>query len=305
MRVGRECEREDDWDVMDDWSAGRWSRTSARYLCACRCSTTGPRNAQPRWRRMIAVLASANTWAEIQAVAGDRRCILARDQDELLRLAGGADAAVLEAEELLPVLRVVRHINRDHPLLPVILITEQGSADLWHLASVSVEAVLFEHQIIARLPVALKRSVGMAFELRALAEDCMRNEVIPPSARRILTSALSTAPPPRTVMHLARLVNSDPSTIRRHWRRGANSHGIQRLKDLLDWIVLLHAVSAKRPGLSWRFVARSIGTHESTLRRLSHRCAGETLGSLSSDGAERLIERFAKALGDSFCAKLR
>ena len=132
----------------------------------------------------------------------------------------------------------------------------------------------------------------------------MRNEVIPPSVRHLLTCALSTAPPPRTVQHLARLVNSDPSTIRRHWRRGVNSHGIHRVKDLLDWVVLLHAISAKRPGLSWRCVARRIGTHESTLRRLADRCAGDTLGFLGSEGAERLLERFAKALRDSFCAKL-
>ena len=49
---------------------------------------------------MIAVLASASAWADIQAVAGDRRCFLARDEDEFLRLAGDADAAVLEAEHL-------------------------------------------------------------------------------------------------------------------------------------------------------------------------------------------------------------
>jgi len=61
---------------------------------------------------MIAVLASASAWAEIQAVAGDRRCILARDQDELLRLAGDADAVVLEAKSFVPVLPVVRHINQ-------------------------------------------------------------------------------------------------------------------------------------------------------------------------------------------------
>ena len=254
---------------------------------------------------MIAVLASANTWAEIQAVAGDRRCILARDQDELLRLAGGADAAVLEAEELLPVFPVVRHINRDNPHLPVILITEQGSADLRHLASVSVEAVLLRHQVAARLPVALRSSAGMVFRLRALGEECMRNESIPAPLCRLLSCALTSVPPPRTVQHLARLLHSDPSTIRRHWRRGVNSHGIQRVKDLLDWIILLHALSAKHPNLSWRCVAKSIGTHESTLRRLADRCAGDTLGSLGSDGVEQLLERFATALRDSFRAKSR
>ena len=254
---------------------------------------------------MIAVLASAGAWADIQAVAGDRRCILARDQDELLRLAGDADAVVLEAGELLPVLPVVRHINRDHPLLPVILITERDSADFRHLASVSVEAVLLRHQIAARLPVALRGSAGMVFRLRALGEGCMRNESIPSPLRRLLSCALTSVPPPRTVQHLARLLHSDPSTIRRHWRRGVNSHGIWRVKDLLDWIALLHASSAKRPDLSWRCVARSIGTHESTLKRLADRCAGDTLGSLGSNGRERLLERFAKALEDSFCAKSR
>ena len=133
----------------------------------------------------------------------------------------------------------------------------------------------------------------------------MRNKVIPPPVRHILTCALSTVPPPRMVQHLARLVHSDPSTIRRHWRRGVNSHGIQRVKDLLDWLVLLQALSSKRPDQSWRCVARSIGTHESTLSRIADRCVGDTLGSLGSTGAERLLERFTEALEESFCAKLR
>ena len=284
----RELEQEDDRDVMGDRSTG-----------------AGARDSQPRRRLMIAVLASASAWTDIQAVAGNHRCILARDQDELLRLAGDVDVVVIEAENLLPILRVVRHINRDHPLLPVILITEPGSADLRHLASVSVEAVLLRHQIAARLPVALRSSAGMVFRLRALGEDCMRNESIPAPLRRLLSCALTSVPPPRTVQHLARLLHSDPSTIRRHWRRGVNSHGIQRVKDLLDWIALLHALSAKHPNLSWRCVAKSIGTHESTLRRLAGRCAGDTLGSLGSNGVEQLFERFATALGDSFCAKSR
>ena len=253
---------------------------------------------------MIAVLAAASAWADIQAVADDRRCILAGDQDELLRLAGDADVVVIEAENLLPVLPVVRHINRDHPVLPVILITEQDSTDLWHLASVSVEAVVFQHQITARLPAALKSSAGVAFRLRALGEECMRNESIPAPLRRLLGCALTSVPPPREVQHLARLLHSDPSTIRRQWRRGVNSHGIQRVKDLLDWIFLLHALSTKRPDRSWRCVAKSIGTHENTLRQLAVRLTGDTLGSVGAAGTERLLERFAESLAESCCATL-
>ena len=249
---------------------------------------------------MIAVLASASAWGDIQAVTGDRRCILTRDLDELLRLADDADVVVIEAENLLPVLRVVRHINRDHPLLPVILITAQDSADLRHLASVSVEAVLFQHQIMARLPIALRSAAGMVSGLRALGEECMRNESIPVPLRQLLGCALTSVPPPCTVQHLAHLLNADPSTIRRHWRRGVNSHGIQRVKDLLDWLLLLYALSAKRPDLRWRCVAKSIGIHERTLRRLANRCAGDTLGSLNPDGPARLLKRFARALRDSF-----
>lgn len=252
---------------------------------------------------MIAVLASASVWADVQAVAGDRRCILARDQDELLRLAGDADAVVLEADNLAPFPRVVRLINRDHPLLPVILIIEQDSVDLRHLASVSVEAVLCQHQIAARLPAALKSSAEMAFRLRRLGEECMRNESIPASLRRLLGCALTSVPPPRTVQHLACLLHSDPSTIRRHWRRGVNSHGIQRVKDLLDWIALLHALSVKTPSLSWRSVANGMETHDRTLRRLAVRLTGDTLRSVDAAGTKRLLERFADSLQGTFRAR--
>lgn len=252
---------------------------------------------------MIVVLASASVWP-VQEVAGDRRCIQARDQDELLRLAGDVDAVVIEAENLLSVLRVVRHINRDHPFLPVILITEQNSTDHRHLASVSVEAILRQHQIAARLPAALKGSAEMTFRLRRLGEECMRNELISAPLRRVLGCALTSVPPPRTVQHLARLLHSDPSTIRRHWRRDVDSRGIQRVKDLLDWIFLLHALSAKRPDRSWRCVAKSIGTHENTLRRLAVRLTGDMLGSVCAAGTERLLECFAESLAESFRAPL-
>ena len=250
---------------------------------------------------MIAVLASPSARADIQAVAGKRRCILARDQDELLRLAGSTHAVVLEDSDLPSVLGVLQDIRRRHPFLPVVLVTDQDSADLQALESASVEAILFQHQIAARLPAALRRSAGLAFALRALGDEYMRNEAIPVPLRRLLTCALTSVPSPRTVQHLAHLLNSDPSTIRRHWRRGVSSHGIQRVKHLLDWLVLLHALSAKRPGLSWRFVATRIGTHERTLRRLAARLTGETLGSL---GVERPLECFAESLEESFCAKL-
>ena len=250
------------------------------------------------------MLASPSAAADVRTVVGGRRCILARDQGELLQLAGDAHAVVFEALDIQPVVSFLRDITLENPFLPVILITEQGSANLRALASVSVQAVLFRHEIVARLPSALRTSAGTAFRLRRLAAGCMRNEAIPAPSRRLLACALTSVRPPCTVQHLARLLNSDPSTIRRHWRRGVNSHGIQRVKDLLDWLVLLHAISVKRPDLSWRIVAKGMGTHERTLRRLAVRLTGNTLGSVGSAGAERLLERFAESLEESFCARL-
>lgn len=253
---------------------------------------------------MVAVLSSPSAYADIQVVARDHRCILVRSQHELLRLASDADALVLETNDIQSVLSVLRAMTREHPLLPVILVSEQGSPDLQCLASIPVEAVLFRHQILARLPAVLNSSVGVTAGVRTLAEACITNEAIPAPTRRLLTCALTVVPPPRTVQHLARLLNFHPSTIRRHWRRGVSSHGIQRVKDLMDWLVLLYAVSVKRPHSSWQFVAERIGTHERTLRRLAARLTGETLGSVGSAGPERLLRRFADSLAESFCAEL-
>ena len=254
---------------------------------------------------MIAVLASPGVWADVQAVAGKRRCTWAREQGELLQLAGDAHAVVLEAPDLPPVLDIAGDINRHHPLLPVVLITEQDSDGLQSLATVSVEAVLFPHQIAARLPAALRSSARMAYGLRALEEQYRRNESIPAPLRHLLSCALTSVPPPRTVQQLAHLMKSDPSTIRRHWRRNVNSQGIQRVKDLLDWIALLHASSAKRSSPTWKSVAKRVGTPEATLRRIAVRLTGDTLRSLGSVGAERLLEGFAASLEQSFCARLQ
>ena len=253
---------------------------------------------------MIAVLASTSTAADVVKVVGGRRCILAGDRGELLHLAGDANAVVFEAPEIQPAIGFLRDITLENPFLPVVLITEQGPDNLKALASVSVEAVLFRHEIVTRLPSALGMSVGIALRLRRMAAGCMKNEAIPAPSRRLLACALTSVPPPCTVQHLARLLNSDPSTIRRHWRCGVNAHGIQRVKDLLDWLVLVHAVSEKRPGLSWRIVAGGMGLHERTLRRLAVRLTGNTLSSVASAGADRLLERFAESLEETACAKL-
>ena len=254
--------------------------------------------------RMIAVLASAGVWADVKSVTGHSRCRLAADQSQLLRFAGDAHAVVVEALDLAPILGVLRDIKEQHPFLSIILVTEQDTPDVGALSSLAVEAVLFRHQITAHLPAALRYSGRSAFRLRVLGEEFGRNEAIPAPLRRLLTCVLTAAPPPRTVQQLARLLKSHPSTIRRHWRRGVSSNGIQRVKDLLDWIVLLNALSVKQPGLSWRVAARRIGAHESTLRRLALRLTGDTLGALASVGATRLLERFAETLAESFCAHL-
>lgn len=254
---------------------------------------------------MIVVLASPCGCADFEAVAGKRRCILTQDQDELLRLAGEAQAVVLEAPDPLAILAILRDIKREHPFLPVVLVTDQNSANVQRLASVPVEAVFFQHQSAARLLAPPRESTGTTVGLRVLGDECIRNEAIPAPLRYLLARALTSLPPPCSVRDLARLMNSDPSTIRRHWRSGVSSHGIPRVKDLLGWLVLLRAVSVKRPGLSWRSVAKGVGAHESTLRRTAQRLTGDTLGSLHSVGVERLLERFTKALDESLCAKMR
>lgn len=252
---------------------------------------------------MIAVLASPRARRSIRTAVGEDRCTMARGHHELRRLAADAEAVVVEAREAASVAEVLKGIKQQHPFVPIIVISGEEPTNVQTLASVSVEAVLFEREIMTCLASALQ-SAETTVGFRALGQQCLENEAVPVPLRRVLVCALTSAPPPRTVEGLAHIVYSDPSTLRRQWRRGVNSHGIERLRDLLDWLLLINAVSAKRPGLSWRLVARRMGTYESTLRRLAARLADDTLGSLHSLGAERLLERFAAALAESFCAEV-
>lgn len=253
---------------------------------------------------MIALLARPSLRARVRASLGEQRCIVAHGHADLRQLAPKADALVVEAREASRAIDVVRRIRHEHPLLPIIVIGGRETPNLRVPPTVSDEAVLAELEVHLRRPNTLSHLAGAPSALRALSKDYLENEAIRPALRRLLALALTTSPPPRTVNRLAQLLGCAPSTIRRQWRQSVNPSGLQRPKDLLDWLVLLNAVSTKRPGLNWRVVAASIGTHERTLSRLAVRLTGDTLASLYSRGGPQLFDRFAQSLDDSFCAIL-
>ena len=61
------------------------------------------------------------------------------------------------------------------------------------------------------------------------------------------------------------------------------------IREVLDWIGLVHCVSRKRRDLSWKAVASEVGIDLRTLRAIARRRTGGMLTELEEPGHARLL----------------
>ena len=94
--------------------------------------------------------------------------------------------------------------------------------------------------------------------------------------------------PANSVRRLAGQVNLAASTLRQYWREDAPLRC--RLKELMDWAVLLWAVRA-RAEAGWDAIADQVGLRRRTLEINVARMAGCTLAAAAAD-PERVVGRF-------------
>lgn len=127
--------------------------------------------------------------------------------------------------------------------------------------------------------------------LRLLSDPSLR-----PSVREAISrvcglhddAAATRFAPPSSVRRLAGQVNLAASTLRQYWREDPPLRC--RLKELMNWAVLLWAVRA-RAGADWEAVADQVGLRRRTLEINVARMAGCTLAAAARD-PERVVERF-------------
>ena len=213
--------------------------------------------------------------------------------DAITRDHSDAECFVLGLRGLIDdeMLRLVRELGRDEPLVPIILVVDEVSAVATSLAERAVSAVLtfreIEHELRPRIDMVCRTAV-----LRMWAESIRAASALPPVLRPALMHSLYAAAdrPVRTVKDLAAAVGNSPVTLSQAYRAGVV--GDATLGQFLSALVILRAHQLRTSGLTWRAVESKLDYGRTTLHRKSKKWPGLTLGQLARTTRQDLLVRF-------------
>jgi DNA-binding NarL/FixJ family response regulator len=113
--------------------------------------------------------------------------------------------------------------------------------------------------------------------------------------RDAMIRAIDSDKMPRTAAALALLSRLSRTALYRSTTSGSSTKSRGRVvREVLDWIALVHCVSRKRRDLSWDAVARAVNTDIRTLRAIARRRTGLTLVELQEPGRAKLLDECRK-----------
>lgn len=178
-----------------------------------------------------------------------------------------------------------------HPEIPVILVLEERSEAVRAFRRARMEEILWWSAPHGRLREAVSRAMGGA-GLDRLRASLSRAEHLPVRLRRVLNRALSAPRPFPSVDALCRGTGYTYRQLQWMWSSVAGEVPETRLKALLQWILLVRAVSLKTKDRSWASVARELEVSRHTLWRTARALTGRTLRELAEGGRAELREAF-------------
>jgi hypothetical protein len=229
----------------------------------------------------------ADSWAKLERSLADSTCAIV----VLGWLRGG------DLDE-----RRLGGLKERHPLHPIVLVTSKDADNARALRSAGVEEVVWLSEIETGLWPAVRRARGSGF-LQHLIRVVDRALLLDPRLQRALRYACRAERPMRSIGHLAAASGCDRRTLWRHWHDAVAAHVGLRLEDVLDWLLLLHAVGRKTPARSWSSVAAELQIHPHTLGRIAARLAGRPLRSLAATDQLALTLQFDARLVEAFASE--
>lgn len=182
------------------------------------------------------------------------------------------------------------------PSVPFILVTRRDPDALRRLTDLSIEEVVWADELDEELFPALRRAEGER-RFREYERRLRAARHLSPTLVAALARALRRRPPLASVRSLAAEVDRDRRTVWHHWREAYGEKGDLTPKGFLDWVLLLRAAVARTPGTTWRRVARDVGVHTRTLRRVADRRLDATLdevAEIAGRDVEALFRRFSR-----------
>jgi hypothetical protein len=234
-------------------------------------------------RSVIAAVATreptiwAECWAALDLALPYTACVIA--------VVGGAGPASD---------RRLQQLRMRHPAGPIVVVDIRDEASHRPVDIAGDWVVPLARVGTALWPAVLRARSGNFLEQIADAID--QPGLGFPLVRRAIALACRARPPIRSVRGLAEAVGYDRRTLWQRWRQALGTPNPPRLEDLLDWVLLLHAVSSKAPGRSWSSIAGDLWIHPHTLGRIASRLAARPLRDLASGEQLFLMTQFTDFL---------
>lgn len=187
----------------------------------------------------------------------------------------------------------LQFIRRSPDRHPLIIMTDPERANLIMLSKIVAEGIFWPGSD----PVEIRQSVRSALirgETVKIVEALPEKAPIP--LRLAVQQAVNTFPRFKSVQEWTSAVGIDRRTLWSYWQQAFGGAPPIKLKEFLWWLLCMEAVSLKRPGRSWRAVARALRVHPDTLGRISQRILNVGLSDLPALGSVELQERLIRCL---------
>ena len=192
-----------------------------------------------------------------------------------------------------------------NPLKPIVLVIEKDADNARNLVGIAAEGVVWLHEEAQELRREVGRVSQIQHHLRRIADNVETQTHIAEKLRKALALACRNESAIRRVDDLARAANCGRSTLCLLWRRSVrDSSGHKRLKDFLDWLIVLRAVESKNSDASWERVANDLEMHGPALARLTKRVTGQTLRALTQAGPRFVVALFLTTFNELFSGQI-
>lgn len=208
---------------------------------------------------------------------------------EALRRARGFDCLVVATTAPARHVRNLAALTEAHPETPVLLVTRRSPQAAAETSEIRLHGIVWASRVGSDLVSAVEsaRTANPRYELAASVRE---SEALSGLLEQTLLLLLRSPRPILQVESLARALSVDRRTLWKHWTAIFDDDPALRLKDLLDWTLLAHAVEARKRSLGWEAVARELGVSRQRLTRISRRLTGRGLSALDHAAPHALPE---------------
>lgn len=187
----------------------------------------------------------------------------------------------------------MRKFRSEVPFKPVILLTAWEETNVASIARIGFDEVIWLHRIEDRLQPVLRdiRTLGILGDVLSWIRSSEQSPVLNHALEVLLTGESSIL----SVEDLARRAGRSARTIQRHWATSRFKDGM-RLKELIDWVLLLKAHGRKTQAVTWQSVEQDLGLSSGRLRRITLRLTNQTPDELWLIKSGELVEKFRDSL---------